>query len=87
MRFLQALFEDRLGGIARLGNARPVDLRPGVHFMPSGSGRTATAAQNVGTYALGFKLLNGAGVRLLFRYADCCQSVENFFALDFQFTR
>lgn len=85
--FLLALLENRFRHIARLVYLRPVDFRFGFGFVPGGGRRNAAASEDMRANALGFMLFNRAGVRLLLGHADCGQSIENFFALDLQFTR
>jgi hypothetical protein len=86
-RFLLALFEDRPGDVARLVHLRPVDLRLNFGLMAASRRRNAAAPEDMRADALRLMLFNRAGVRLLFSHADCRQSIQNFFALDFQLTR
>ena len=85
--FLMPALKDRLGGIARLGNARPVDLWPGLCFVAGSAGGRTTTPEDIGAHTLGLIPLDRAGMRLLFGHADCRQSIENLFALDLQLAR
>jgi len=77
---------DRLKDIARLGDARPINLGFGLalHFVRA-AGRTPPPTLKVDAYAFRFVCLERTGVGLLLRNAYCCQNVQNFPTLDFQF--
>jgi hypothetical protein len=87
MRLVLLLLENGASHIARLMNLRPVDLRLHLGFVPGSAGRPAASLQNVRAHTLGLVLFNRARMRLLFGHADFGQSIQNGFALDFQFTR
>lgn len=87
MQFLLAPLQDRLRDIPHMVNLGPVDLRLWFSLVTSGAAASPASLQNVCAHKLGFMLLNRAGVRLLFRHADFRQSIQNGFALDFQFPR
>jgi hypothetical protein len=88
MQFLLLLFKDRSGRIARAVHLRPVDLRLHFGFMPR---RPATARsappQDMGAHTLGLIGLDRARMRLLLGYANRCESVQYFPALNFQLSR
>jgi hypothetical protein len=74
--------------IARLRDARPVDLRLGSRGVRTlAAGCAGPAALKVSTHTLGFVELQRTGVRLLLRDADIIENIQDSPALDFQFTR
>jgi hypothetical protein len=88
MRFLLLPLENLLRDIARLVRLRPVDLRLHIVGMPwCGSASRPASPQDVRAHTLGFIRLDGARMRLLFGDPDRRESVQNFFALDFQLSR
>jgi hypothetical protein len=76
--------QNRLQGIAGLGDLREVDFR--AELFPARAVALVRAAHIVKVLAdlLGLIGLHGTGVSLLLRYADLNQHVENLFAFDFQ---
>src|SRR5581483_4132458 len=76
--------EDRLQGVAGLGDVREVKGWLGVGGWFGGCCRTGAAGQVV-AYLLGLMLLDRGGVRLLLGDADGRESVKNGLALDLQF--
>jgi hypothetical protein len=88
MQFLLLLFKDRSGRIARTVNLRPVDLRLHFGFMPRRPAAVRSAPpQNMGAHTLGLIGLDRARMRLLLGYANRCESIQNFPALNFQLSR
>jgi len=87
LRFLLLLFENRPGYVANTVDLRPVDLRPGLGFMPWPTGRRSAPLQYVGAHTLGFVHLDGTRVRLLLRDSYRRESIQNLLALHFQLTR
>jgi hypothetical protein len=85
-RLLLTALQNGSGNIARFRDARPVNLRL-FGLVAGRRARRSAALQDVGAHTLGLIRFDGAGVRLLFGYADFGQSVEYGFALDLQFTR
>lgn len=86
-RFPLLVLQNRSGHITDVMHLRPVDLRLDLGLVPRRRARPAPALQNVGAHTLGFIRLDRARVRLLFRYADFHESIQNCFALDFQLPR
>jgi hypothetical protein len=88
MHLLLLLFQNCFSNVADAVNLRPVDLRLRLSLMPRGS-RTAAPAppQNVGAHTLGFIRLNRARMRLLLGNPYGRESIQNFFALNFQLSR
>jgi hypothetical protein len=89
MRLLLLLLEDRFGDVANAVDLRPVDLRLGFGLMPRRCRAAAPTPrlQDVGAHTLGFIRLDRARMRLLLGNPDCCESIQNFLALDFQLSR
>jgi hypothetical protein len=88
MHLLLLLFQNRFGDVADAVHLRPVDLRLRLGLVPRGSRRAApTPLMDVGAHTLGFIRLNRARMRLLFGNPYCRESVQNFFALNFQLSR
>ena len=74
--------------IAGLGNLRPVNLgllSVAGRALPIGS--ASAAALQIDAHTFGFVALKRTRVGLLFGYANCRQSIQDFPALDFQFAR
>jgi hypothetical protein len=88
MHLLLLLLKNRFGNIADAVHLRPVDLRLRFGLVPRSS-RTAasTSLQDVCAHTLGFIRLYRARMRLLFRNTYSRESVQNFFALNFQLSR
>jgi hypothetical protein len=78
--------EDGLERVAGLGDLREIDPWHGFGVGSCSRGGPAATAQVVANL-LGLVGLDGAGVGLLFSDADCRKSIQNRFALYFQFTR
>jgi hypothetical protein len=88
MHFLLLLFENRLGDVADAVDLRPVDLWLDLGLMPrAGRTRASTPLEDVGAHTLGFIRLDRARMRLLLGYANRCESVQYFPALNFQLSR
>ena len=77
---------NRLKDVAGLVYARPINLGLGLAlcFVRAG-GHTTAPTLKVDAYAFRFVCLERTGVGLLLRNAYCCQNVQNFPTLDFQF--
>lgn len=79
---------DGLEDVAGLGDAGPVDLGPGLFLFCGRRLRgSASAAPEESAYAVGFFRFNGTGVRFLFGHSAFFQRIQDFSALNFQFTR
>jgi len=86
MGFLLLPLENLAGDIAGLVGLRPIDLRFDIGFVPSRRAGTA-CLMDVGAHTLGFIRLNRARVRFLLRDSNSRESIQDFFALDFQLSR
>jgi hypothetical protein len=86
VQLLLAPLQNRLRHIPDMMHLRPIDLWLYLGFMPRTAGQ-ASPSQDVGAHKLGFVLLNRARVRLFLGHANFGQSIQNSFALDFQFPR
>lgn len=88
LHLLLLFFQNGFGHIADTVNPGPVDLRLDFGVMPSRRAAAGTAPfEDVRAHTFGFIRLNRARMRFLFRDTDCHESVQNFFALDFQLSR
>ena len=80
-----AALQNGPGGIAGLGDTRPVNFW--LLGLMARSGAGTAAFENVRAHTLGFVRLNRAGVGLLLRNANFHESIEYRFTLYFQLTR
>lgn len=85
--FLLPPFQQLPGDVPRLVCLRPVDLRLGLGLGLRRRGAAAAPAQDMSAHTLGFVRLDGTRVGLLLRHANCGQSIQNLFALNFQLAR
>jgi hypothetical protein len=76
--------QDRLHGVAGLGNVGQVEGRPGLYRRLAGN-RAAALAAEIAAHLLSLVGFNRAGVRLWLSHANRSQSVQNGPALDFEF--
>jgi hypothetical protein len=80
-------FQNGFGYVADMVHLRPVDPGLRLGFVARPAGGAAAALQDMRADTLGFVRLDGTGVRFFLGHANRGESLEDFPALNLQFTR